>query len=56
MMWEKNKMGIYLDNASTTFPKPDCVPDAVYNFMKQLGSNINRGTYMFFERNKTKVL
>ena len=38
-------MGIYLDNASTTFPKPDCVPDAVYNFMKQLGSNINRGTY-----------
>ncbi|MBE6008788.1 MAG: aminotransferase class V-fold PLP-dependent enzyme [Lachnospiraceae bacterium] len=38
-------MGIYLDNASTTFPKPDRVPEAVYNFMKQLGSNINRGTY-----------
>ena len=38
-------MGIYLDNASTTFPKPDCVPEAVYNFIKQLGANINRGTY-----------
>ena len=39
------KSKIYLDNASTTFPKPQCVPDAVYEFMTQIGSNINRGCY-----------
>ena len=36
---------IYLDNASTTFPKPDTVPKAVYDYMTQVGSNINRGGY-----------
>ena len=36
---------IYLDNASTTFPKPQVVPDAMYRFMTQVGSNINRGCY-----------
>ena len=36
---------IYLDNASTTFPKPQAVPDAMYRFMTQVGSNINRGGY-----------
>lgn len=37
-------MPIYLDNASTSFPKPSCVAEAVYNYMTQQGSNINRGT------------
>ncbi|MCI6887229.1 MAG: aminotransferase class V-fold PLP-dependent enzyme [Lachnospiraceae bacterium] len=36
---------IYLDNASTTFPKPDCVADAVGDFIRNCGVNINRGTY-----------
>ena len=36
---------IYLDNGATTFPKPKAVPDAVYNYMTNVGSNINRGTY-----------
>ena len=36
---------IYLDNASTTFPKPNCVSDAVYKYMTEMGSNINRGCY-----------
>lgn len=36
---------IYLDNASTTFPKPKCVSDAVYKYMTEIGSNINRGCY-----------
>lgn len=36
---------IYLDNASTTFPKPEAVPRAVYEYMTQVGSNINRGGY-----------
>lgn len=36
---------IYLDNASTTFPKPECVPDAMADFIRNRGVNINRGTY-----------
>lgn len=36
---------IYLDQASTTFPKPQAVPDAMYRYMTQIGSNINRGSY-----------
>lgn len=36
---------IYLDNASTSFPKPREVADAVYQYMTELGSNINRGCY-----------
>lgn len=34
---------IYLDNAATTFPKPDCVVDAVSHFMKNCGGNPSRG-------------
>lgn len=36
---------IYLDNASTSFPKPACVPDAVYQYMTACGSNVSRGGY-----------
>ena len=36
---------IYFDNASTTFPKPRAVPDAMYDYMTRVGSNINRGCY-----------
>ena len=36
---------IYLDNASTTFPKPTAVPEAMYHYMTRSGSNINRGCY-----------
>ena len=39
------KRPIYLDNASTTFPKPPSVPAAVSDFMTGCGMNINRGTY-----------
>ena len=35
----------YLDNASTTFPKPEAVPQAVYTYMTSQGCNINRGCY-----------
>lgn len=38
-------MKIYLDNASTTFPKPEAVPQAVYHYMTAMGANINRGCY-----------
>lgn len=36
---------IYLDNASTTFPKPKCVADSIYKYMTEIGCNINRGGY-----------
>ena len=35
---------IYLDNASTTFPKPQVVADAVYQYITHAGTNISRGT------------
>ena len=35
---------IYLDNASTTFPKPQVIADAVYQYITQAGTNIGRGT------------
>lgn len=35
----------YLDNASTSFPKPKEVADSVYQYMTKLGCNINRGGY-----------
>lgn len=36
---------IYLDNACTTFPKPPSVPDAMSDFIRNHGVNINRGSY-----------
>ena len=36
---------IYLDNASTTFPKPKEVAETVYHYMTQVGSNVSRGGY-----------
>ena len=35
---------IYLDNASTTFPKPQVVAHAVYQYITHAGTNISRGT------------
>lgn len=43
MMQKKEQ--IYLDNASTTFPKPETVPLAMADFIRHQGVNINRGTY-----------
>lgn len=36
---------IYLDNASTSFPKPPQVVQAVCNYMTGVGANIGRGCY-----------
>lgn len=38
-------MEIYLDNASTTFPKPKIVADSIYNYLVNIGGNANRGNY-----------
>ncbi|MDI6618717.1 MAG: aminotransferase class V-fold PLP-dependent enzyme [Clostridiales bacterium] len=36
---------IYLDNASTSYPKPQCVIDTMVDFMKNIGCNPGRGGY-----------
>lgn len=36
---------IYFDNACTTFPKPPSVPEAMSDFIRNHGVNINRGSY-----------
>ena len=38
-------MDVYLDNSSTTFPKPKQVIDSMYNYMLNIGGNAGRGNY-----------
>lgn len=38
-------MNIYLDNASTTFPKPKSVADSMYNFLMNIGGNPGRSNH-----------
>lgn len=38
-------MDIYLDNASTTFPKPKSVADSMYNFLTNIGGNSGRSNH-----------
>lgn len=38
-------MGIYLDNAATSFPKPAQVYEAVLDAMRRVGASAGRGTY-----------
>lgn len=38
-------MSIYLDNASTTFPKPESVPKSIYNFLTNVGGNPGRSNH-----------
>ncbi len=38
-------MGIYLDNAAISFPKPKEVATAVYDFMINNGTSSGRGSY-----------
>ncbi|WP_138204344.1 aminotransferase class V-fold PLP-dependent enzyme [Haloimpatiens lingqiaonensis] len=36
---------LYLDNAATSFPKPKPVADSIYNYILNIGCNVNRGAY-----------
>lgn len=38
-------MKVYLDNASTTFPKPNVVSDSIYNYLVNIGGNANRSNH-----------
>lgn len=37
-------MAIYLNNGATTWPKPECVPRAMYDFLTGGGANLARGS------------
>lgn len=37
-------MGIYLNNAATTYPKPPSVPLAMVDFIERQGANLSRGS------------
>lgn len=37
-------MKVYLDNASTTFPKPKIVTDSIYEYLTNVSGNANRST------------
>ena len=47
---------IYLDNASTSFPKPAEVVEAVSSYMSGMGVNINRGCYHNAYRTEEMIL
>ena len=36
---------IYLDNAATSFPKPECVAEAMVHYVREVGCNVSRGGY-----------
>ncbi|AYD39911.1 aminotransferase class V-fold PLP-dependent enzyme [Clostridium fermenticellae] len=38
-------MGIYLDNAATSYPKPDAVIQKMMQYMKEIGATAGRGAY-----------
>lgn len=38
-------MGIYLDNAATSYPKPKCVFEAMKNYFENIGANAGRSAY-----------
>ena len=38
-------MGIYLDNAATSYPKPDCVLEAMEEYFRHIGANSGRSAH-----------
>lgn len=38
-------MNVYLDNASTSFPKPKAVADSIYNYLTNVGGNPGRANH-----------
>ena len=50
-------MEVYLDNASTSFPKPKVMADAMYDYIINVGVNSGRGNYSnSYESNKLILL
>ncbi len=41
----KEKVAIYLDNAATTYPKPEAVYKAIDHYLRHIGASAGRGAY-----------
>lgn len=41
----KKKNFVYFDNASTSYPKPECVVNAIRDYVKNIGVNAGRSAY-----------
>lgn len=37
--------GVYLDNAATSFPKPECVWESMEKYIRENGATSSRGAY-----------
>lgn len=46
---------IYLDNTATTFPKPNCVNEAIYNFIKHECGNAGRSSHKLSVMSSEKI-
>ena len=46
----------YLNNAATTWPKPECVVNAVRDFMLQGGANSSRGSNSQRDMNTMNII
>ena len=46
---------IYLDNAATTFPKPEAVINAVVETMRNYGGNPGRGGHFLSRKSGEKI-
>ncbi len=44
-MTSSEETRVYLDNAATSFPKPECVYDAVDDYMRHTGAAFGRGSH-----------
>lgn len=47
---------IYLDNAATTFPKPEAVAESMAYYIREVGANVNRGVYGTAEEAELVIL
>src|SRR5580700_8580361 len=47
---------IYLDNAATSFPKPETVYTAINDFMRNIGASPSRGSYSRAQEAERKLL
>jgi cysteine desulfurase/selenocysteine lyase len=50
-----DKSTVYLDNAATSYPKPDSVHQVMGNFLKEYGANPGRGSYRMVHEVESQI-
>jgi cysteine desulfurase family protein len=46
---------VYLDNAATSYPKPDSVHETMATFLKEFGANPGRGSYRMVQETEARM-